>query len=333
VIRAWAAFGPKGNLEPFEYDPGPLGPDEVEIEVLYCGLCRGDMNVIDNLWGRTKYPVVPGHEVVGRIVQRGQNVTQPGIGQLVGLGWHAGFCNACEYCRAGEPQLCTNAQATIIGHNGGFADKVRAASNAVVPLQEGGDPESAGPLFCAGIAVFAPLLELQVSPSARVAVIGVGGLGHLAVQFLRAWGCEVTAFTSTPSKREEVLRLGAHRVLDSGSPGDLAAVKGQFDLILSTASARLDWDRYLNALKPHGRLHFVGTMVDALDIHLSALVGGRRAVSGSMSGSPEAMGKMLAFCSQHNIRPQVETYSFDAINEALARMRAGAAHYRIVLCR
>lgn len=333
MIKAYAAFGPNAALQPFEYDPGPLGPDEVEIEVAYCGLCRGDMNAIDNLSGRTKYPVVPGHEVVGRIAARGENVTEPEIGDLVGLGWHAGFCNKCEFCLSGKRHMCTSAQATILGHYGGFADKVRAAANAVFLLPAGCDAESAGPLFCAGIAVFSPLVELGVSPSARVGVVGVGGLGHMAVQFFSAWGCEVTAFTSHAHKAEEVLVMGAAHVLDSRRAEDIASVKGQFDFILSTSSAKLDWDAYLAALKPGGRLHFVGTMVDALDIHVSPLVGGQRTVSGSMSGSPEAIRTMLAFCSEHNIRPRIETCSFDAVNDAVAKMRAGEVDYRIVLYR
>jgi uncharacterized zinc-type alcohol dehydrogenase-like protein len=201
MIKAFAAFEPKGELRSFEYEPGPLTPHEVEIDVQYCGICHSDLSVIDNEWGVTQYPVVPGHEVVGKIAEVGERVKHLTIGQSVGLGWHAGYCNECVPCNTGDHNLCASAQATIVGHYGGFAEKVRAAADSVIPIPEGIELESAGPLFCGGITVFNPLVQFDIKPTDKVAVIGIGGLGHMALLFLNAWGCEVTALPLVKPKR------------------------------------------------------------------------------------------------------------------------------------
>lgn len=333
MIKAYAASEPKGKLEAFEYDPGPLRAHEVEIDVKFCGICHSDLSVIDNEWGMTQYPVVAGHEVVGTISQVGDHVHDLEVGQVVGLGWHSGYCNACEPCHAGDQNLCATAQATIIGHHGGFADKVRADANSVVPIPEGIDLASAGPLFCGGVTVFNPLVQFDVQPTDKVAVIGIGGLGHMALQFLNAWGCEVTAFTSSEDKKKEALELGAHHTLNSRDPKALEAAAGRFDLLISTVNVKLDWNLYLGTLKPRGRLHFVGATLDPLDINVFSLIMAQRSISGSPVGSPATIGKMLEFALRHNIKPVIEVFSFDQINEAVDRLRSGKAHYRVVLSR
>jgi len=333
MINAYAAHEPKGELKPFAYDPGALKPQEVEIEVHSCGICHSDLSVIDNEWGNTQYPVVPGHEVVGRLARVGDQVTHLTVGQTVGLGWHAGYCGACAPCHSGDQNLCATAQATIIGHHGGFADRVRAAADSVIPIPEGVDLESAGPLFCGGVTVFNPLVQFAVKPTDTVAVIGIGGLGHLALKFLRAWGCHVTAFTSSAAKREEALMLGAHQTLDSRDANTLHAAAGRFDLILSTVNVKLDWNLYLGTLQPRGRLHFVGATLAPLDLSVFSLIGGQHSVSGSPVGSPGTMAKMLDFAKRHQIRPVIETFRFADVNAAIARLRSGQAHYRLVLTR
>ncbi|MFQ5329727.1 MAG: NAD(P)-dependent alcohol dehydrogenase [Thermodesulfobacteriota bacterium] len=333
MIKAFAAFESKGELKPFEYDPGSLKPDEVEIDVSYCGLCHSDLSILDNSWRITQYPVVPGHEVVGKIAALGEEVKHLTIGQTVGLGWHSGYCNECSLCGAGDHNLCADAQATIIGHHGGFADKVRAAANSVVPIPVGIDLESAGPLFCGGVTVFNPLVQFDVKPTDKVAVIGIGGLGHMALQFLNAWGCEVTAFTSSETKKEDALRLGAHHTLNSRYPQEIDSAAGTFDLIISTVNVKLDWNRYLATLTPCGRLHFVGATLSPLNINVFSLIMGQRSVSGSPVGSPATIVEMLEFADRHSIKPVIEKFSFDDINEAITRLRSGDAHYRIVLCR
>ena len=333
MIKAYAAFEAQGELKPFEYDPGALKPHEVEIDVHYCGICHSDINVIDSDWGKTQYPVVAGHEVVGMISKMGSQVSHLKVGQIVGLGWHAGYCNDCALCHAGDHNLCDNAQATIMGHYGGFADKVRAASNSVVPIPEGIDLESAGPMFCGGITVFNPLVQFDIKPTSKVAVIGIGGLGHLAVKFLNAWGCEVTAFTSNASKKKEALSLGAHHTLNSRDEKEVKSAAGRFDFIISTVNVKLDWNLYLRTLAPRGRLHFVGATLEPLDISVFGLIGGQRSVSGSPVGSPATMSKMLDFAKLHNIKPEIEKFNFADINKAIARVRSGEARYRVVLCR
>lgn len=333
MIKAYAAMEPKGALRPFEYNPGPLKSDEVEIEVQYCGICHSDLSIIDNAWGLTHYPVVPGHEVVGKIAQAGAQVKQLAVGQTVGLGWNSRYCNECASCRAGDHNFCTGAEATIVGHHGGFADKVRAAANSVVPIPAGVDLESAGPLFCGGVTVFNPLVQFGVKPTDRVAVIGIGGLGHMALMFLRAWGCEVTAFTSSEAKKKEALGLGAHHALDSREAKEIQAAAGRFDFILSTVNVKLDWNLYLGTLRPRGRLHFVGATLEPLDLRVFSLMTGQHSVSGSPVGSPATIAQMLEFTRLHHLKPMIEKFRFEAVNEALARLRSGQARYRVVLCR
>lgn len=333
MIQAYAVHEPKGSLVPFAYDPGVLTDHQVEIDVQYCGICHSDVSVIDNEWGISEYPLVPGHEIVGTVAAAGDRVGHVKIGDVVGLGWHAGYCRTCSACLSGDHNLCAAAQPTIVGHHGGFAEKVRADATSVVKLPDAIDRESAGPLFCGGITVFNPLIQFDIQPTAQVGVIGIGGLGHLALQFLRAWGCEVTAFTTSEQKKAEALELGAHHTLNSREPSDIEGAAGRFDLILSTVNVKLDWNAYLQALRPKGRLHFVGAALEPIDVGVFPLILGQRAVSGSPVGSPETIAKMLDFAVRHRIKPVIETFRFEQVNEAIARLRSGQARYRIVLVR
>ncbi|MCC2618260.1 NAD(P)-dependent alcohol dehydrogenase [Aestuariibacter halophilus] len=333
MIKAYAATTPGGPLEAFEYDPGPLGSHEVEIDVTSCGICHSDVSMLDNDWGFTEYPFVPGHEVIGTVKQVGNQVKHLRVGQYVGLGWHSGYCETCHTCHSGDHNLCASAQMTIGGRHGGFAEQVRAQATAVVPLPDGINHDSAGPLLCGGVTVFNPLVQFDIPPTAKVGVIGIGGLGHLALQFLRAWGCEVTAFTHSDKKREEALSLGAHHVLNSSNTEALEAAAGRFDLIISTVNVTLNWEAYVATLAPKGRLHFVGAALEPLNIGVFPLIMGQRSVSGSPVGSPATIEKMFAFAARHGIAPVTETYRFDQVNEAINRVREGKAHYRVVLTR
>lgn len=333
MIEAYAAPTPGAKLEAFSYDPGPLANDAVEINIDYCGICHSDVSMWKNDWGLTQYPFVPGHEVVGKVAAVGDAVTSLEKGQTVGLGWHAGYCTSCPACLSGDHNLCAGAEQTIVGRHGGFANKIRAQAASVIPLPKGLDPEKAGPLFCGGITVFNPLLQYEVSPTSKVAVIGIGGLGHMALRFLNAWGCEVTAFTSSESKREEALELGAHHTLNSRDPDELKKAAGRFDLVLSTVNVSLDWSGYLNTLKPKGRLHFLGAALEPIELGVFSLIAAQRQISGSPVGSPAAIAKMLAFAAHHHIEPVIEAFRFDQVNEALAHLENGEARYRIVLKR
>ncbi len=333
MIKAYAAFGPGEALKPFEYDPGVLRASDVEIAVEHCGICHSDLSMLSNSWGITQYPLVPGHEVVGRIVDRGEFVRHLKLGQRVGLGWHSGYCMTCSTCLSGDHNLCADAEPTIVGRHGGFADKVRADAASVVALPDTIAAQSAGPLFCGGITVFNVLLQHNIPSTARVAVIGIGGLGHMALQILKVWGCHVTAFTSSETKKADALKLGADETLNSQQLDASTSVARQFDLILSTVNVGLDWNAYIATLRPKGRLHFVGATLDPLDINVFPLILNQCSVSGSPVGSPASIHTMLDFVARHNIEPVVESYRFDQVNEALARLESGKAHYRVVLSR
>ena len=329
--RAWAAPAPGAALEPFEYDPGPLGAEEVEITVEHCGICHSDLSMLDNEWGFTRYPFVPGHEVVGRVTALGPNARGVVVGQRVGLGWNARSCLHCDACLAGNQQLCREVQPTIGGRHGGFADKVRAHWVWVMPLPDGLDPAECGPLLCGGITVFSPLRELGIPPTARVAVVGIGGLGHMALKFCRAWGCEVTAFTTSASKEEEARAFGAHHVVTTGDAAALQALAGHFDLIIDTVNVPLDWSGLLAALAPKGKLHVVGAVLEPIAVPAFSLIMGQKSLSGSPTGSRGALDSMLGFAARHGVAPKTEHFPMRRVNDALDHLRAGKARYRIVL--
>jgi len=333
MIKAFAASEAGGQMKPYEYDPGPIGYNDIEIEVEHCGICHSDLSMLDNEWGIADFPLVPGHEVVGTIRDIGPGVSHHQIGRQVGLGWHSGYCMTCPSCLSGDHNLCVSAQGTIVNRHGGFADKVRAHAASVVALPKNIDVQSAGPLFCGGVTVFNPLVQFGVKPTDRVAVIGIGGLGHMALQFLNAWGCQVTAFTSSDTKKTEALELGAHQTLNSRDPDEIKAAAGHFDMILSTVNVKLDWNDYIQTLKPRGRLHYVGATLEPLDLTLFPLIMGQRSISASPVGSPANIAKMLDFAVRHGIKPVIETFPMEKVNDAMDRLRSGQARYRIVLSR
>ena len=331
TIKAWAAQTAGGKLEPFEYDPGPLGDEEVEIAVEYCGICHSDLSLLNNDWGMTRYPFVPGHEAAGRVIAMGPQAKGVSIGQRVGVGWNSHSCMHCKQCLMGNQHLCENLQPTLIGRHGAFANKVRAHWVWTMPLPEGLDSRDCGPLLCGGITVFAPLRELNISPTSRVGVVGIGGLGHMALKFCKAWGCEVTAFTSSDSKAEEARAFGAHHVVSTGDSKAIEKLAGTFDLIIDTVNATLDWNGLLNALAPNGRLHVVGAVPEPIPVPVFTLLMGQKSVSGSPTGSRGAIDSMLNFAARHNVAPQTEHFPMSQVNEAMEHLRAGKARYRIVL--
>lgn len=331
TINAFAAESAGSKLTPFQYTAGSLGHHEVEIDVAYCGICHSDLSMINNEWGLSQYPLVAGHEVAGTISAVGEHVTHLKVGDHVGLGWHADYCQQCGSCDDGDHNLCASAAPTIVGRHGGFADKVRANAKSVVALPQGMPLKTAGPLFCGGITVFNPLVQFDVKPTDKVAVIGIGGLGHLALQFLNAWGCEVTAFTSSESKAQEAKDLGAHATINSRDEAQIASAANRFDFVISTVNVSLDWNLYLSTLKPKGRLHFVGATLEPLNIGVFNLLGGQKQVSASPVGSPSTIASMLAFAHHHDIQPMVEVFPFSKINDALTHLHEGKARYRVVL--
>lgn len=329
----WAANSAGAPLELIEFDPGELRPEQVQVRVETCGICHSDLSMLDNAWGNSTYPLIPGHEVIGVIEETGSQVKGLNVGDRVGVGWYSGSCMACPACLSGRHQLCASAEQSIVGRHGGFADRIRCNWEWAIKLPSALDPATAGPLFCGGITVFGPIHDLGVRPTHRVGVVGIGGLGHLALQFLNKWGCEVTAFTSHPDKAHDALKLGAHMVVGTRDQAALRRLAGTFDFILVTANAPLAWGDFLTALAPDGRLHFVGAVLEPVPVPAFALIGGRKSVSGSPLGAPATVATMLEFCARHGITPMTETFPMSDVNAALDHLRAGKARHRIVLRR
>ena len=330
TINAYAAYEINGRLEPFVYEPSSLKPDEIEIDVEYCGICRSDLHMLKNDWRVSKYPLVPGHEVVGRVAEIGSMVNHLHVGQYVGLGWRARSCLVCDQCLTGYHNRCLKGEDVIVGRHGGYADKVRCQGVWAFPIPKNMNLKTAGPLFCGGITVFNPIIQNNIISSDRVAVVGIGGLGHMAIEFLSAWGCEVTAISSNPEKENEVRRLGAHHFLISGDSNSLKSHKNSFDMVLVTANTELDWDAYIETLRPGGRLHIVGA-ASQVKASISPLNAGEKTISASPIGGPAEILTMLDFCNRHSIEPIIEEYPMSRVNEALAHLESGKARYRIVL--
>ena len=331
TVHAYAAKNAGATLEPFQYTLPALGKDEVDIKVHYCGLCHSDLSMINNHWGQSSFPLVPGHEIVGEVTALGSEVNNLKVGDKVGMGWFSGSCMHCNQCMDGKQHLCGDAKSTIVGRHGGFADKVRGHWSWVTPLPKGIDMAKAGPLFCGGITVFSPIVISGVQPTDKVGVIGLGGLGHMALKFLRAWGCEVTAFTSSPNKKDALLKMGAHHVVDSTNPDDLASIAGTLNFILNTTNVTLDWNSFLTTLAPQGKLHTVGAVLEPMAIPAFSLIGGEKSIGGSPLGSVALTRKMLEFCVRHDIYPTVEEFKMADVNKAIDHLEEGKARFRVVL--
>jgi alcohol/geraniol dehydrogenase (NADP+) len=330
TVHAFAALVAKESLVPQAYSPAPLGPRDVEIAISHCGICHSDLHLVDNDWLTSSYPLVPGHEIVGVVSEAGPQCDLA-VGQRVGVGWQRSACHECDLCRAGHENLCAKQQATCVGHMGGFADRIRIDERFAFALPAELDAAAAAPLLCGGVTVFAPLRRWGVRSGARVGVIGIGGLGHLALRFLRAMGCQATAFTSSADKRAEAARLGATDAVSSTNPKEIRAQANRFDFLLCTAPARLDWITYVQTLKPNGVLCLVGAPPGLLQVQASQLLSSQRVICGSDIGSPGAIREMLAFAAAHGIGAEVETAPMADVNQAMARVRENRVRYRMVL--
>jgi uncharacterized zinc-type alcohol dehydrogenase-like protein len=255
------------------------------------------------------------------------------VGQRVAVGAIAGSCMSCEFCLSGRQQLCAARDDTVLrGHRGGFASSVRAGDwRFAYPVPDAIESQHAGPMLCAGATVFAPFLRHGIRPIDRVGIVGIGGLGHLAIQFANAWGCEVTAISSSASKKDEAHQLGAHHFIATRDTDDLARAAGTFDFLLSTVSADLPWNDYLAALKPQGVLSMVGVPEKVIGLAPMALLPSEKVVSGGVQASRQETLQMLDFAARTGVRPRIETYPMTEINQALARVRSGQARYRAVV--
>jgi uncharacterized zinc-type alcohol dehydrogenase-like protein len=331
LIQGLAVHAAGAELLPFRYDPGELGLHEVEIGVTHCGICHSDIHLISNDWGISQYPFIPGHEVIGTVTGLGAGVSSLSVGQRVGLGWQSNSCGQCEWCIRGMENLCPNLDATCVHRHGGYADRVRANARFVIPIPASLPSEEAAPLLCGGITVYNPMRTHGVNPSSRVGVVGIGGLGHLAVQFARVFGAAVTAFSSSAAKEEEARELGANHFVNSRETKAMRDVTGTQDLILSTVNADQDWAPYVQALRPTGTLCFVGLPPSPISVHAFPLISGIRSISGNPTGSPYRLREMLDVAARHGVKAKTERFAMADANEAIEKVKKNKVRYRAVL--
>ncbi|MGA1981565.1 MAG: NAD(P)-dependent alcohol dehydrogenase [Acidobacteriaceae bacterium] len=330
-IHGLAVHAAGAQLVPYRYEPGELKANEVEVKISHCGVCRSDIHLIDNDWGNSKYPFVPGHEIVGTVSAVGEDVKDRTVGERVGIGWQADSCGICEWCRQGDEHLCANSQATCVGRNGGYADAVRVNSRFAIPVPAGLESENVAPLLCAGITVYAPMRKHGVGPFSRVGVVGIGGLGHLALQFAKAFGAEVTALSTSKDKEEEALEMGASHFVNTRDMAEMKKIAGSFDFLLSTVNADQDWQALISSLRPKGTLCLVGVPPSPMSIQAFPLIDGQRSISGSPIGSPRDLYEMLDVAARHDVKAITERFAMVKANDAIAKVKKGKVRYRAVL--
>ncbi|HEY0760140.1 MAG TPA: NAD(P)-dependent alcohol dehydrogenase [Acidisarcina sp.] len=333
LIHGYAAHAAGAELVTFKYDPGDLKSQELEIQITHCGICHSDIHLIDNDWGVSQYPFIPGHEIIGKVTKVGSAVKTFAVGDRAGIGWQADSCGHCEWCRSGRENLCAASVGTCVHRNGGYADLVRVKVHFAVAIPAGLDSEGAAPLLCGGITVYNPLRLHGVNPTSRVGVIGIGGLGHMALQFARAFGADVTAFSTSAAKEADALEMGAHHFVNTRDSKNLKNLAGHFDFILSTVNAEQDWPSYVAALRPTGTLVFVGVPPAPAAFPVFPLISGRKTIAGSPIGSPQQMREMLDVADRHGIKARTERFTMDKVNDALGKVRKNQIRYRAVLAK
>ena len=331
LIHGFATHAAGAELLPYKYDSGEIRASEVEIAISHCGVCRSDLHMIDNHWSLSQYPLIPGHEIVGAVTVTGSAVLGLNVGDRVGVGWQANSCGQCEWCLRGEENMCADGQGTCVQRNGGYAERVRVNSRFVVPIPEGMQSERVAPLLCGGVTVYNPIRTSGVNPASRVGIVGIGGLGHLALQFAHACGAEVTAFSSSPAKEADARSLGADHFVNTRETKTLKMLAGQFDFILSTVEADHDWSAYIAALRPYGTLCFVGVPPGVLGVGIAPLVAGRKQITGSPGGSPRMIREMLHVAQRHKVQAITERFPMAKANEAVSKVKKNQIRYRAVL--
>ncbi|WP_433463583.1 NAD(P)-dependent alcohol dehydrogenase [Spirillospora sp. CA-128828] len=338
-VHAYAAPAAAAPLEPTIIERRDVGPDDVLIEIKYAGICHSDIHTVNGDWGPQPYPVVPGHEIVGIVAETGADVTRHQVGDRVGVGCMVGSCGQCTNCRNGDEQYCLNGMVpTYAGVDrdgtttqGGYSTHVVVDADFVLSVPEGIDLAAAAPLLCAGITTYSPLRRWGAGPGKKVAVVGLGGLGHMAVKIAHALGAEVTVLSQSLKKQEDGLRLGADHYHATSDPDTFEQLAGRFDLIVNTVSATVDVDAYLGLLAVDGTLVNVGAPGEPLSLDVFSLITARRSYAGSMIGGIAETQQMLDFCAEHRIGADIELISADQINEAYERVLASDVRYRFVI--
>ena len=340
-VQGYATHSAQDDLIPFRFKRRDPRPDDVVIDILFCGVCHSDLHQAHNDWGNSIYPMVPGHEIIGRVAGVGSQVTRFKAGDPVGIGCMVDSCQHCTPCKKGLEQYCeevaTFTYNSIDRHDniptyGGYSDKIVVSDKFVVKIPEGLDMKGAAPLLCAGITTYSPLRHWQVSEGSNVAVIGLGGLGHMALKLAKAMGADVTLFTRSPGKEQDARHLGADKVVLSTEQSQMASVNGPFDLIIDTVPNVHDLNHYLPSLALNGTLVLVGYL-GGLDPSLNTvpLILGRKSVAGSVIGGIAETQEMLDFCGKHNITSDIEEIKIQDINAAYQRMLKSDVKYRFVI--
>ncbi|MER5182516.1 NAD(P)-dependent alcohol dehydrogenase [Streptomyces sp. NPDC002896] len=338
TASAYAATSPTEPLAPTTVERRDLGPRDVLIDIKYCGICHTDIHWVRGDWGEKDYPVVPGHEIAGVVAEVGPEVTTYAVGDRVGVGCMVNSCGECGPCRQGEEQYCTNGTILTYGSidrdgtltQGGYATHVVVDQDFVLRIPEGIGLDEAAPLLCAGVTTYSPLKRWGAGPGKKVGVIGLGGLGHVAVKIAKAMGAEVTVLSRSLAKKDDGLRLGADHYYATSDPATFEQLAGTFDLIVNTVSAELDVDAYLNLLTVNGTLAIVGA-TPKFSLNRSSLVRNQRAFAGSQIGGIRTTQEMLDFCAAHGVGAEVEITPAGKINEAYDRVLASDVRYRFVI--
>lgn len=338
-VNAYAAPAAGEPLAPTTIERRDVGPNDVLIEIQYAGICHSDIHTVNGDWGPQPFPVVPGHEIVGAIAQIGPEVTRHQVGDRVGVGCMVNSCGECSNCRNGDEQHCLHGMVpTYAGTDrdgtttqGGYSTHVVVDADYVLTVPDGIDLAAAAPLLCAGITTYAPLRRWGAGPGKKVAIVGLGGLGHMAVKIADALGADVTVLSQSLKKQEDGLRLGADDYFATSDPSTFEQLAGRFDLIINTVSASIDINAYLGLLAVDGTLVNVGAPADPLPVHAMSLILGRRSFAGSMIGGIALTQEMLDFCAEHRIGSDVEVIAADRINEAYERVLGSDVRYRFVI--
>jgi uncharacterized zinc-type alcohol dehydrogenase-like protein len=339
TVNAYAATSPTGPLIPATITRRDLGPRDVLIEIAYAGVCHSDIHTVRGDWGPITYPQVVGHEVAGTVTEVGTDVTKHTIGDRVGVGTIVNSCRTCDNCRADEEQYCLNGNTQAYNSvdrdgtitQGGYSTHVVVEEDFVLRIPESLDFSKVAPLLCAGITTYSPLRHWRAGPGTAVAVVGMGGLGHLAVKFADAMGAEVTVLSQTLSKRDDGLRLGAGAYYATSDPHTFDQLENSFDLIINTVSAPIDLNAYLRLLRRDGTLVSVGAPSEPLPVAVFSLFGNRRSFAGSSTGGIAETEEMLDFCAEHGIEPETELINATGINDAWDRVLRSDVRYRFVI--
>ena len=339
TVKAYAATSPTGPLTPTTIERRDVGPHDVRIDIAYCGVCHSDIHTARAEWGATNYPVVLGHEITGVVAEVGPEVTRFGVGDRVGVGCLVDSCRECAYCRRGDEQYCAEGYVETYSSTGrdglptqgGFSQAIVVTEDFVLRIPDALALDVAAPLLCAGITVYSPLRHWKAGPGTRVAVVGLGGLGHMAVQIASAMGAEVTVLSQSLAKRDDGLRLGASAYAATGDPATFPTLAGSFDLVLNTVSASIDVGAYLSLLAVDGILVNLGIPAEPQSLDLTSLVMRRISYTGSNIGGIRETQAMLDFCAEHGIAAQIETIGAQQIDQAFERVIASDVRYRFVL--